>query len=145
LFELVLRIGFSLLVVFGLMWGLAKLARRPLGGRHGTGSLSVLHRQQLSRGSSVAVVQVAGRALVLGVTDQQVSLLGETELEAFEKHPHPAKRRHTELVPDDVLPADVLPAGVLPVESHGRLAGSALSPRTWRSTLDFIRDRTTRQ
>ena len=125
--ELVLRIGFSLLIVFGLMWGLAKLARRPLGGKRGSGSLSVLNRQQLSRGSSVAIVQVADKALVLGVTDQQVSLLGETDLEVFEKHPHTAERRAAAPVTPD------------------KLEGSVLSPGTWRSTLDFLRDRTTRQ
>lgn len=135
--ELVLRIGFSLLIVFGLMWGLARVARRPLGGRHGTGSLSVLNRQQLSRGSSVAVVQVADRALVLGVTDQQVSLLGETDLAEFERHPHAVERRNAVVVaPDEVLPSSGSPAG--------RLDGSLLSPRTWSSTLDFLRDRTTR-
>jgi flagellar protein FliO/FliZ len=125
LIELVLRIGFSLLIVFGLMWGLAKVARRPLGGNRGTGALSVLNRQQLGRGSSVAVVQVADRALVLGVTDQQVSLLGETELEAFGKQPYLEHRDSVHLSPD-------------------KLEGSVLSPGTWRSTLDILRDRTTR-
>jgi flagellar protein FliO/FliZ len=134
LIELVLRIGFSLLIVFGLMWGLAKMARRPLNARHGTGVLSVLNRQQLSRGSSVAVVQVADRALVLGVTDQQVSLLGETTLEAFEKHPHHPERR------DSMLP----PGVISPAVPHDKLDGSLLSPRMWRSTMDFLRDRTTR-
>jgi len=42
----------------------------------------VLHRQPLTRGSGVAVVEVAGRMLVLGTTEQQVSLL--TELDPFE-------------------------------------------------------------
>ena len=134
--ELVLRIGFSLLIVFGLMWGLAKMARRPLSARHGTGSLSVLNRQQLSRGSSVAVVQVADRALVLGVTDQQVSLLGETTLAAFEKHPHGGERRD---------PLTLPPGVVSPAVPQDKLDGSLLSPRTWRSTMDFLRDRTTRQ
>jgi flagellar protein FliO/FliZ len=133
LIELVLRIGFSLLIVFGLMWGLAKVARRPLRGRHGTGALSVLNRQQLSRGSSVAVVQVADRALVLGVTDQQISLLGETTLEAFERHPHSADRR-----------ASMTLGQPPPVIGPDKLDGSVLSPRTWRSTMDFLRDRTTR-
>ena len=138
--ELVLRIGFSLLIVFGLMWALARVVRRPLGGRHGAGSLSVLHRQQLSRGSSVAVVQVADKALVLGVTEQQVSLLGETDLTAFERHPHVLERRNAvPLEPDAVLPP------VYPGRAGGRLDGSLLSPRTWGSTLDFLRDRTTRR
>ena len=137
--ELVLRIGFSLLIVFGLMWGLARVVRRPLGGRHRTGSLAVLTRQQLSRGSSVAVVQVADRAYVLGVTDQQISLLGETDLAAFQKHPHGVDPRKVALEPDAVLP----PAhrGAQPQEP---LDDSPLPPRSWSSTLDHLRDRTTR-
>jgi flagellar protein FliO/FliZ len=132
-FELVLRIGFSLLVVFGLMWGLAKVARRPLSGHRGTGTLSVLNRQQLARGAAVTIVQVADRALILGVTEQQVSLLGETDLTTF-RAPEAERRNAVALIPDDVLSP-----------STGRLHGSVLSPRTWRSTLDFLRDRTTRR
>lgn len=144
MFELVLRIGFSLLVVFGLMWGLARVARRGGIGKRGSGSLSILHRQSLSRGSSVAVVQVADRALILGVTDTQVSLLGETELDAFAHEPHvfSAKRDSVAVPPDDVPPA----AHPVVLPHHGgRLEGSILSPRTWTSTMDFLRDRTTRR
>jgi flagellar protein FliO/FliZ len=139
-FELVLRIAFSLLVVFGLMWLLAKAARRPLSGKRATGNLSVLNRQQLSRGAAVTIVQVADKALILGVTDQQVNLLGETELSAFEKHPHLVERRDSmAIAPDAVLPPSAHPG------TSGRLDGSILSPRTWSSTLDFLRDRTTRR
>ncbi|GAA3930648.1 flagellar biosynthetic protein FliO [Actinoplanes auranticolor] len=139
MFELVLRIAFSLLVVFGLMWGLARVARRGGVGRRGSGSLSVLNRQSLSRGSSVAVVQVADRALILGVTDNQVSLLGETDLDAFghESHPvHDPKGDGSHLL---ATHPTVLP------HHGGKLDGSLLSPRTWGSTLDFLRDRTTRR
>jgi len=140
LFELVLRIGFSLLVVFGLMWGLAKVARRGGVGRRGSGSLSVLNRQTLSRGSSVAFDQVADRALILGVTDAQVSLLGETDLAAFGHEPVPG--------PDPLSRPDEPPSLVYPtVLPHhgGKVDGSLLSPRVWGSTLDFLRDRTTRR
>ena len=65
MFELVLRIGFSLLVVFGLMWGLAKVARRPLSGHRGTGNLSVLNRQQLARGAANKEI-----AYELGITER---------------------------------------------------------------------------
>jgi flagellar protein FliO/FliZ len=65
-------------------------------------------------------VQVADRAMVLGVTDQQVSLLGETDLAAFEIEPPDSERRK--------------PVALEP----GRM-------RTWRSALDLLRDRTTRQ
>ena len=123
--ELVLRVTFSLFVVLFLMWALARVVRRPLGGR-GNGSLTLLNRQQLSRGAAVTVVRVGDRAMILGVTDQQVSLLGEADVEEFE----PDHRRKRESVPDD-LP--------------GPLDGSLLSPRTWTSTLDFLRDRTSRR
>ena len=144
MFELVLRIGFSLLVVFGLMWGLARVARRGGLGRRGSGNLSVLNRQPLSRGSSVAVVQVADRALILGVTDSQVNLLGETELGAFthEQHPAAGRRGGVAVEADELLPA--AHPTVLP-HHGGKLDGSVLSPRTWSSTLDFLRDRTTRR
>ena len=128
MFELVLRVAFSLLVVFGLMWGLARLARRPMGGKRGTGTLAVLSRQQVARGAAITVVQVGDRALILGVTDQQVSLLGETDLATFGRQPHPEHR-------------DALPTGSI---GPGPLDGSALSPRTWRSTVNFLRDRTSR-
>lgn len=141
--ELVLRIGFSLLVVLGLMWGLAKMARRPLTGNRGTGSLSVLTRQPLSRTSSVAVVQVADKAYVVGVTETHVSLLAETDLAAFE--PHPADHRaavpvtaHGAAAGD---PAPPSPVATVP----GRLHGSLLSPATWRTTVDFLRERTARR
>lgn len=148
--ELVLRIGFSLLIVFGLMWGLAKVARRPLSGHRGTGALAVLNRQQLTRGSSVAVVRVADRALILGVTDTQVSLLGETDPEPFEKHPHPHQERrdHVALPPrGNPIPgfADHGASAATAVQPPGRLDGSLLSPRTWTRTLEFLRDRTTRR
>jgi flagellar protein FliO/FliZ len=135
LIELVLRIAFSLLVVLGLMWGLAKLARRPLTGNRGAGALSVLNRQQLGRSSSITVVRVADKALILGVTDTQVSLLAETDLLAFTEE---------SLAPSEHRDAVPLEGGVPDDDEPGRLDGSVLSPRTWRSTLDFLRERTAR-
>lgn len=113
--ELTVRIIFSLLVVFVLLWGLAKLARRPLSRRGGF--LQVVARQQLTRGSAVAVVKVADRALILGVTEQGVTLLADADPALFEEEPPPE-----------------------PV-SRDRLAGSALSPRTWSQALAFFRNR----
>ena len=143
MFELVLRIGFSLFVVLGMMWGLARVVRRPLSRGHG--ALVVLNRQQLTRGAAVAVVRVANRAMILGVTDQQVSLLGEADVEDFEKHPH-EHRDHLSVDPElGSAVDDELPGRHPAAPRHGRLDGSLLSPRTWASTVDFLRDRTTRR
>jgi flagellar protein FliO/FliZ len=130
--EMVLRIGFSLLVVLGLLWLLARVARRPLSGR-AAGALAVLARQQVTRGSTVAVVRVVDRALILGVTDGHVTLLGETDLAALEQPAHEhAVHRHAISVDQ-------------PVDDPGRLAGSVLSPRTWAQVMEFVRSRTVRQ
>jgi flagellar protein FliO/FliZ len=123
--EMLLRIGFSLLVVLGLLWLLGRAVRRPLGGR-AAGALSVLARQQLTRGASVAVVRVIDRALILGVTDGRVTLLGEADLATLSA----SGDGHREPVP--VAPA-------------GRLNGSALSPHTWSQTVEFLRSRTARR
>ena len=122
--EVALRIVFSLTVVLLLMWGLARLARRPLSGRGG-GALSVLARQPLTRGASVAVVRVGERAYVLGVTDQNVTLLAEAEPEAIEAAAHPTHEVREQ------LPLDAL-------SGSGPLAGSALSPATWRQAATAV-------
>ena len=143
MFELVLRIGFSLAIILGMMWGLARLVRRPLLGR-GHGQLVVIERQQLSRGAAVAVVRVADRAVILGVTDQQVSLLGEAEVELFDHHPA-EHRDHLDVdseLADEVAAGPDLPGRHPAAKGPGRLDGSILSPRTWRTALEFLRDRT---
>jgi len=142
LFELALRIGFSLLVVLLMMWALARMVRRPLSANRAHGALAVLNRQQLTRGAAVTVVRVADRAMILGVTDAQICLLGEADIADFEKHA-PEHRDHLDLEPDD--PSGQLP-GLHPAAAPApRLDRSLLSPRTWTSTLDFLRDRTARR
>lgn len=76
--ELTLRLVFSLAAVIGLLLLLAKLSSRRFGSRHGA-TLTVLHRQSLSRSATVSLVTVGERVLLLGVTDQQVSLLAELD------------------------------------------------------------------
>lgn len=135
--EVTLRVIFSLAVVLLLMWGLARLVRKPLGGR-GAGGLAVLTRQGLSRGASVAVVRVDDRALVLGVTEASVTLLAETTLAAFEPaagcdDDRPAAGRARHAAPDRLQP------------DGGPLAGSVLSPATWAQAVAFLRDRPSRE
>jgi flagellar protein FliO/FliZ len=155
--ELSLRIGFSLLVVIALMWGIAKVMRRPLAGRGGD-VLSVVTRQQLTRGASVAIVRVAGRALILGVTDQQVTLLAEASMDEIEP---PKAATHVHRSPVDLNgftpngfdaltsafgPHDASAAPVSPAPApQGRFSGSALSPATWAATVKFLRERTVRR
>jgi flagellar protein FliO/FliZ len=121
-----IRIAFNmflaLAIVLGLMWLLTRLVRRPLGGRS-AGVMAVLARQPLTRGASVAVVRVGRQAYVLGVTDQHVTLLAEADpaaLEAALDPPHEIREQ-------------------IPLDTQGPLAGSVLSPSTWRRAVDAVR------
>lgn len=78
-----LRVALSLAAVLLLMWVAARLLRGHGGGRS-AGVVEVVARQQLGRGTSVAVVRVVDRALVLGVTETGVSLLSDADLAAVE-------------------------------------------------------------
>jgi flagellar protein FliO/FliZ len=79
--ELGIRVLLSLGVVLGLFWAVARMGARRVGGRDRT-LLRVRSRQALSRGSSIAVVEVGSRVLLVGVSDTGVRLL--TELDPFE-------------------------------------------------------------
>ena len=79
-----LRLILSLGVVLGLIGGLVYIARRRgsgLGFAFGaaTSPITVKAREQLTRGSTVALLQVGERALLIGVTDQRIEVLAEGE------------------------------------------------------------------
>jgi flagellar protein FliO/FliZ len=139
------RLVLSLGVVLGLMW----LAARVLRGkavRHGGDAVTVLGRAQLARGAAVAVVQVAGRELVLGVTEQRVCLLAEAAAETGAETPaeEPATpQRSAAASPRLSGTTRVVSAG--PDQPSGPLAGSVLSPQTWRQAVEALRDRTVRR
>ena len=76
------RLAVSLAVVFALMAVAGKVLRRRGMGTRGstaTSRIEVLARQGLGRTSSVQLVRVGGRTLVLGVTESSVSVLGEAD------------------------------------------------------------------
>lgn len=162
------RMLVALVIVLAVMWALAKWARKPLGIGKGDKVMTVLARQQLGRGSSVAVLKLMDRALVLGVTEQGVQLLAETELAPLEEAltVEPASR-HRRAVKPITVDADTLaeleagssdPAPVtaeLPTRSQTRAAqrasqnspldGSILSPGTWKQLVNAARDVTVRR
>jgi flagellar protein FliO/FliZ len=145
------RMLLALVFVLGVMWLLARWARKPLGGKADR-VMAVLARQQLSRTSSVTVLRVLDRALVLGVTEQGVQLITETELSAVEDAlatdaaPGRGRGRARAAVSAGEV-EDGLPAGQLR-PATGRAAaldGSVLSPRTWRQLVNAARELTVRR
>jgi len=163
---LMLRLVVALASVLGLVWLFSRGMTRGRGRRLVPGMTEVVSRQALSRAASVVVVRVGERALVLGVTEQQVSLLTETELPAeaaavrrtevidLDGDDAPATADVTADVSGALVPqprsADPAPVRHRPRRQDGRqdggaLAGSALSPATWGQALDVLRERTTRR
>ena len=109
-----LRVVSSLAVVLGLFWfDRPDRPARQVGGRD-RALVRVRSRQALSRGSSLAVVEVGSRVLVLGVSDAGVRLL-------------------TELDPGQIAEPELAasPAPALTGLPGSALAGSVLSPVTW--------------
>jgi flagellar protein FliO/FliZ len=120
---LIARLAVSLAVVFGLMMIAGRLLRRRGLGTKGTTATSrieVLARQGLGRTSSVQLVRVGGRTLVLGVTDQQVTVLGEAD----------------PLLLEAELALSALPGG--PAEP------AAGKPGGWGPFLELLKERTAR-
>jgi flagellar protein FliO/FliZ len=133
------RLLLSLAFVLGLMWLIAKKVKRGPGGRGRNGRLiDVLSRQQLSRTASVAVVRVMDQALIIGVTDGQVSVLGEADLVAAQASLE---------TPETTRPARTARAVRRPADSERKapLNGSALSLGTWKQTVETLRDLTARK
>jgi flagellar protein FliO/FliZ len=161
---LAVRVVFSLAVVLLMMWGLSRVLQARGGGGPRTSNLEVVSRATLGKRASVVVVRTGERGLILGVTDQSVSLLGETELPA----PASAERRTPVELTPELLPEGQLVAvpdldiaadaaeAVAPRRARHRaagrriaadssgLSGSVLSPATWRQTAEALREKTAR-
>lgn len=150
--QLTLRLVFSLAVVLGLLLLLARLGSRRFKGQRGA-IVRVLHRQPLTRTTSVSVVSVGSRILVLGTTEHQVRVLTELdphELDAADLAGLAGSGTNGVPVLTGVpseRAAIALPARArgahradVPVSTHaphsdGPLAGSVLSVNTWRQAL----------
>jgi flagellar protein FliO/FliZ len=145
---LALRVGLSLTFVLGLMWLAARLFRGKLAARGG-GALEVLARQQVGRGASVAVIRVADRALVMGVTEHVVTMLGEpiSDLALLTQPPTLDAHGAPSAVPGMVDSWHTNSRSTMasrPVAT-GVLGGSILSPATWHQALHMLRERTVRR
>jgi flagellar protein FliO/FliZ len=131
LVALLVRVVVSLGVVLAVMAGAAAVLRRSgvvgtastgkRGLRRRSNPVEVIARHGLSRGASIAVVRLGGRALVIGVTEHQVSLLTEVDPAEFDAPPE-----------EDITAG---PAG------PGIGAGSL----PWKIALEQLRERTVRR
>lgn len=130
------RLFVSLAVVFGLMALAGKLARRRgLGSTRSsepTSRIEVLARHGLGRHASVAVVRVAGRTLVLGIGEKDISLLTDATPDTLDLHG---------------LNLDVQQITALPSQRTALAMQTAepSKPLDWSSFVESLKDRTARR
>jgi flagellar protein FliO/FliZ len=141
---MIVRLVFSLGFIAAVLAFASRLAKkRGLGG--GNGLIEVVARQRMGRASSVSVLRVAGRVLVVGSTDEQVTLLAEVEEEEVQAA-LAASPRGVAATADAAEGAVPAPRAARAARgSSGALAGSVLDRGTWRSFVQELRERTVRR
>lgn len=152
--ELVVRLVFSLAVVLGLLLLCIRMAGKRFTSKNDA-LVQVVHRQALSRSATVSVVNVGGRVLVLGTTEQEVRLLTELDPAALAEDDVVTPIELAAVRGDDpalALLAEEQPAPSAPRGRHaaapGRraarperqtaLAGSVLSAGTWKQAWGAV-------
>ena len=126
---MVIRLVLSLVFIGGVLWFAARVAKKR-GIGQGNGLIEVVARQRMGRASSVSVVRIADRVLVVGSTEEQVTLLAEVDGDVVEEAI--AERRVAAAQP-------ALTGG------PGALAGSVFDRNGWTTFVSQLRERTVRR
>ena len=136
---MIVRLVLSLAFVAAVLWFAARLAqKRGLG--QGNGLIEVVARQRMGRASTVNVVRIADVCLVVGATEEQVTLLAEVDAEAVDAAlaaQRPARAQAAESTGSAVVPAPRAPSGAL--------AGSVFDRAGWGTFVNTLRERTVRR
>ncbi|MCB1283917.1 MAG: FliO/MopB family protein [Microthrixaceae bacterium] len=145
---LLVRLGFSLALVFGLMWvaGRVVKGRSPLAARRNDDHVEIIERKALSRNTSVAVVRVGDNVFALGVSESNVTVLGEVTVEA--NLDGTAQPTVVELDAVSMGPAHI-PVSTSAIGSpadggHAATRPATTRPIEGRGWLDSLRDKTVR-
>ncbi|GAB3356471.1 FliO/MopB family protein [Modestobacter lapidis] len=141
---MLIRLVLSLGLIAAVLVFASRLAKkRGLG--QGNGLIEVVARQRMGRASSVSVLRVAGRVLVIGATDEQVTLLAEMEEDEVQTALAAAPRAAA-LRPDGTVdPGPATRPTLVARSSSGSLAGSVLDRGAWTTLVQDLRDRTVRR
>jgi flagellar protein FliO/FliZ len=136
--RLILSLGFIAVV---LLYAARLAKKKGLG--QGNGLIEVVSRQRLGRTSTVNVVRIADVVLVIGATEEQVTLLAEVDSATVDSVL--AERR----VPNPRAAAEPAVAGAaVPAyarTSSGALAGSVFDRAGWGTFVHSLRERTVRK
>ena len=165
---LIVRFVVSLAVVIGLIWGLARVKKRV--SPKGAGTINLVSKVPVSKKGSLLLVEVGGKTMMLGATDTSITLLSVIETAADIEESKEDRRpvsldslldeqlesvlaldpglQYPDLQYPDLqhpdLPDREAVASLHRPKGEGRLAGSVLSPTTWRQLTEVLREKTVR-
>lgn len=119
------RLLVSLGIVVGLMWFAARVVRKRGLGIGGTSrrpgvQIDVIARRTLGKNASIAIVRAGDQALIVGVTDNQITKLADADLEQIDLASAESQWTATSQGPDGPTPS-------------------------WKAMLEQLRDRTARR
>jgi flagellar protein FliO/FliZ len=138
---MIIRLVLSLAFIAVVLWFAARVAqKRGLG--QGSGLIEVVARQRMGRTSTVNVVRIADVVLVVGATEEQVTLLAEVDAEAVDAAL--AERRVPARVGAGDDDSEHVPAPTGRVTSPA-LAGSVFDRNGWGAFVNQLRERTVRR
>jgi len=152
---MVIRLVLSLVLVAVALWFAARVAKRR-GIGQGNGLIEVVARQRMGRSSSVNLIRVADLVLVVGSTDEQVTLLAEVDSEVLDaalaerEAQRPARGLPQAAEPGadgqpPAVPATRVGPRVAARAGSGALAGSVFDRTGWGSFVGSLRERTVRR
>lgn len=143
---MIIRLILSLGFIAAVLLFAARLAKKK-GLGQGNGLIEVVARQRMGRSSTVNVVRIADVVLVIGATEEQVTLLAEVDSEvvdaALATRRVPAPRPAADGATSATAPA-AAPV-VAARTSSGALAGSVFDPAGWGTFVHQLRERTVRK
>jgi flagellar protein FliO/FliZ len=141
---MIIRLVLCLAFVGGVLLFASRVAqKRGIGGS--TGVIEVVARQRMGRASSVSVLRVAGRVLVVGSTEEQVTLLAEVEDDELRTAMAAAAPARTVVADGETAELAIGRRTVPSRSGSGALAGSVLDRGTWTSVVQELRERTVRR
>jgi flagellar protein FliO/FliZ len=126
---LALRVALSLAAVLGVIWYIQRRVSKGARSRQGR-TITVVGRQGVGAKASVAVIDVDGKRFLLGVTEHSVNILHTSDTPEA-----PAEAFSRALTEEG---GDLAVEAVRPVSSSP-LAGSILSPDTWRRAFASLK------
>jgi flagellar protein FliO/FliZ len=146
---MVIRLVLSLAFVGGVLWFAARLAKKR-GHGQGNGVIEVVARQRMGRASTVNVVRIGDVCLVVGATEEQVTLLAEVDPETLDaavrtkRTPRALAPVHEEDDEDGYQPV-ARPRVTARTSSSGALNGSVFDKKGWGSFMTELREKTVRR